>query len=293
MTNRFESAPDLIHRAFSVESGEVTLHVETLEAPDLRADHRTVLLLSEAEAPSSRWPSELLVGLARHAGRCCWFDTRDVGASTWVDEPYTMHDLVGDALTVVDLLDVDAVDLFGRSMGGEIALRLAAEHPDVIRSMVLLSATPGRRDELGLPEQWLIEKMSSRLLSGPPEDDESRARWIVDQWEWFNGPVFHFDREAALERARVEVRERWRGPNGHGLAVMEADDIADALRGLGNPTLVIHGTADPVLPVDHARALQALITNSTLALIEGLGHELPDAFVAQLLDLVDRHLHAS
>ena len=165
-------------------------------------------------------------------------------------------------------------------------MRLAISRPELVRSLLLLSTTPGRRDELGLPEDWLIEKMSSRLLEGPPTDHESRARWIVDQLEWFNGPVFEFDREATLERARVEVRERWRGPNGHGLAVMEADDIADALRTIGHPTLVIHGTADPVLPVDHARALSVLIDNSTLALIEGLGHELPDAFVGQLLSLI-------
>ena len=89
MSARFDSATDLTHRTYAIESGEVTLHVETLQASEPKIDHRSVLLLSEAEAPSSRWPTELLTGLARRVGRCCWFDTRDVGASTWTEEPYT------------------------------------------------------------------------------------------------------------------------------------------------------------------------------------------------------------
>ena len=124
------------------------------------------------------------------------------------------------------------------------------------------------------------------MLRGFPESDEGRAKWIVDQWEWFNGPVFSFDRAVALAQARAEVLAGWRGSNGHGTAVMEADDVVDDLRGLAIPALIIHGTADPVLPLDHARALNVLLENSKLALVEGLGHELPEAFVGQLLGLV-------
>lgn len=284
MTSRFEQAPEFTHRTHSVASGPVTLHVESLAAVGLK---RTALLLSEAEAPSSRWPADLLVGIARTVGRCVWFDTRDVGASTWLDDPYSLTDLVADAASVIETLDLGAVDVLGRSMGGEIAMRLALEHPERVRSLTLLSTTPGRREELGLPEQWLIERMSDRLFAGPPMDDEGRVNWLVEQWEWFNGPVFRFDRQRALAAAQVEVCNGWRGPNGHGLAVMEADDIVEELRELRIPTSIIHGTTDPVLPVDHARALNMLIENSTLTLVEGLGHELPDEFVDQLLQVLD------
>lgn len=274
---------DLTHGTRKVASGPVHLHVEYLEEEN---PLRTVVLLSEAEAPSSRWPAELLVGLARKFGRCVWFDTRDVGASTWVDEPYDMNDLVADAYAVVCDFEVGPVDVFGRSMGGEVALRLALVHRKAVRSLAVLSATPGRREELGLPEQWLVEKMSDRLLRGMPDTDEGRIEWIVEQWEWFNGPVFPFDRDDAISAAYAEVAAGWRGPNGHGLAVMEADDIVEDLRRLDVPTRIIHGTADCVLPVDHARALHTLIPNSALSLVEGLGHELPAAFVDQLIELI-------
>lgn len=283
MGSRFEHARELTHFTRSVVSGSVTLHVESLEAD--AAEH-TIVLLSEAEAPSSRWPTDFVVGITRSFGRCVWFDTRDIGASTWLDDPYSMRDLVADVEAVIDELDLGVVDLLGRSMGGEVAMRLALSRPELVNSLILLSTTPGRREELGLPEQWLIEKMSDRLLAGAPSSDEDRANWIVDQLEWFNGPVFAFDRAAALVHARAEVRSGWRGPNGHGLAVMEAEDVVERIRGLRVPTSIIHGTADPVLPVDHARALHALIEDSTLTLVEGLGHELPEAFIEQLIQLI-------
>lgn len=283
MDSRFTHVSDLEHACHRVESGHVALHVEMLDAA---SGNSTIVLLSEAEAPSSRWPAALLTGLAREFGRCVWFDTRDVGASTWVDEPYSLVDLVGDAYAVVNFLEVESVALLGRSMGGEIAMRLALAYPDAIDSLVLLSTTPGRRDALGMPDEWLIDKMSNRLFAGPPSDPKEQAQWMAEQMEWFSGPVFTFDRVAALAQMQREVAQGWRGVNGHGRAVMEADDVVDDLRNLQVPTTIIHGTADPVLPLDHARALHASIADSSLELIEGLGHELPDAFVAQLIELV-------
>lgn len=276
-----------------VRSGGVALHTEVLINEAAQNPDRTVLLLSEAEAPSSRWPLTLLEGLAQRVGRVCWFDTRDVGRSSWVDAPYTMSDLVADAQAVLDAVDASSADLFGRSMGGEIALRLGLSDPERVRSLVVVSSTPGRREELGMPEQWLVERMSERLFAGEPGDLESRVAWVVDQLQWFNGPVFPFDRDVELERIRQEVQHGWRGANGHGLAVMEAEEVVDELRGLEVATTIVHGTADPVLPVDHARALNLLIAGSALHLIEGLGHELPSTFVPQLLGIVDTHLASS
>ncbi len=291
--SRFPDSLDIDHRTLRVANGGVDLHAEVLTNPAARDPQRSVLLLSEAEAPSSRWPDQLLLGLAEQVGQVCWFDTRDVGASSWVDEPYALTDLAEDAFAVLEAIGAGPVDLIGRSMGGEVALRMALTSSARLRSLMLLSSTPGRRDELGLPEQWLIERMSERLFKGEPNDDESRARWIVDQLEWFNGPVFAFDRQLELERAREEVGRGWRGSNGHGIAVMEADDVVDELRSLDLATTVLHGTADPVLPVEHGRALNLLIEGSALVLIEGLGHELPRGFVPSLLDVIGSHLSSS
>jgi len=72
----------------------------------------------------------------------------------------------------------------------------------------------------------------------------------------------------------------------HGHAVVEAPDVADSLHNIEAPALVIHGTADPVYPVAHGQALADRLPNGRLVLIEGLGHELPEAFVPQLTQLI-------
>ena len=274
-----------------VEGGDVELHAEALFCGDRdTAEVIPVILLSEAEAPSSRWPQSLRDGLAERAGGVIWFDTRDCGRSSYVDVPYALEDLTVDVLMVLDAFGVDRAHVLGRSMGGQIAQQLALAMPQRVASLTLLSTTPGRREEFGMPEDWLIDKMTERLFNDPPPDGPGRANWLVEQLEWFSGPVFGFDRTAALAAAAAEVAEGFRGPNGHGAAVVEAPDIVDYLEQIALPALVIHGTADPVYPVPHAQALAERLRDSQLVLVEGLGHELPDGFVGQLLDLMDRHI---
>ena len=277
--------PELRHVVKRVRNGEIELYAEAY-LPVHAAEEAPVILLSEAEAPSSRWPDELLRGIAERAGGAIWFDTRDSGRSSWVDEHFGMEDLMADVLVVLDAFEVDVAHVFGRSMGGQIAQLLALAVPDRVESLMLLSTTPGHREELGMPAEWLVDKMTERLFDDAPPDLAGRANWLVEQWEWFAGPVFGFDRTAALEDAADEVATRWRGPNGHGLAVVEAPDIIEHLGDIAAPATIIHGTADPVFPVEHGHELHRRLPHATLHLIEGLGHELPKAFTPQLLDIL-------
>lgn len=264
-----------------VVNGAVELFTEvTVPADEFGAP---VLLLSEAEAPSTRWPVSLIDGLARTGAVVVRFDTRDVGRSSWVDQGYTMVDLVSDALAVLDDLDIEAAHLVGRSMGGIVAQHLAMDAPERVASLTLISTTPGRREEFGLPEPWLIDHMSQRLFDDEPVGVVARVEWVIDQLEWFSGPLFDFDRTAAAREVYAEVAEMWRGQNGHGFAVVEAPDRFDELTKITAPTMVVHGTADPVYPVAHGQTLAAQIPNAELHLIEGLGHELPERFLPQLL----------
>ncbi len=281
-------SPELRHITKRVLNGDVALHTEALvhDATGLPP----VVLLSEAEEPSGRWPSELLSALAERTDGAIWFDTRDIGQSSWIDDPYDLIDLMTDALTVMDSYDVERAHLVGRGMGGQIAQQLALAMPHRVQSLTLISSSPGRREEYGDPEPWLVEKMSERLFAGAPAQPDALADWIVQQLEWFNGPVFPFDREAARERAVAEVEQGWRGPNGHGAAVVDAPDVVDHLSSITAPALIVHGTSDPVYPIAHGQAISERIPNAQLVLVEGMGHELPASFVPQLVDLIAKHV---
>lgn len=267
-----------------IANGTVELFTEVI-APDRQAG-APVLLLSEAEAPSTRWPASLIDGLVNSGVAVIKFDTRDVGRSTWVDEEYRIDDLAGDARHVLDELQVDSAHVIGRSMGGIVAQHLALESPERVGALTLISTTPGRRQDIGGPEDWLIERMSKRLFEPTPVDLVERVDWVVDQLEWFSGPLFDFDRKAAAREVYGEVSDMWRGQNGHGFAVVDAPDHFDSLPTVTTPTIVIHGTADPVYPVAHGQVLASQIPTARLHLIEGLGHELPDRFVPQLLEIL-------
>lgn len=269
-------------------SNDVQIHSAALLNEAINAP--PVLFLSEAEEPSSRWSGELLHALAERTGGSIWFDTRDIGQSSWVDEPYELADLIVDALHVLDAYEVQSAHIIGRGMGGQVAQQLTLAVPERVSSLTLLSTTPGRREEFGDPAEWLVDKMSERLFAGPPTDADEVAAWITDQLEWFNGPVFGFDREAMLDQVHDEITDGWRGPNGHGVVVVEAPDVVDYLTNITTPSLIVHGTNDPVYPVPHAQGLADRLPNSQLVLVEGLGHELPGQFVPQFVQLFEQHI---
>ncbi len=231
-----------------------------------------MLLLSPAEAPSSRWPYQLFGGLGAVAD-VIGFDTRDSGLSEDAGEPYGLDDLVDDAVAVLDHAGVTTAHVIGASMGGMVAQKLALAAPKRVRSLSLVATTAGPRDDLPPPEPWLVERMAERLFGGPPTDPVDRVEYIVAQQEWFAGRD-GFDRVVAERAAVSEVSTHWRDASGHGHAVVEAGEWWESLGRIEVPTRVFHGTHDPVYPIEHGFELAARIPNAKLDVIDGLGHEI-------------------
>ncbi len=235
-------------------------------------DRAAVLLLSPAEAPSSRWPYQLLATIGAVAD-VIGFDTRDAGSSGDATEPYLLDDLVADALAVLDFYDVESTHVIGASMGGMIAQKLALVRPSRVRTLTLVATSAGPRDDLPGPEPWLVERMAERLFADPPTDPIEQVDYLVTQQEWFSGRD-GFDRLAAERTAASEVSAHWRTVTGHGHAVVEAGEWWGSLSEIDIPTRVVHGTHDPVYPVEHGIELANRIPNATLEMIDGLGHEI-------------------
>ena len=242
------------------------------------------LLLSAAEEPASRWPAELLSGLQTFCGAAIRFDTRGVGRNRSADPGYQLGDLTADAVAVLDHFGVERAHVIGRSMGGMIGQLLALDHPERVATLTLMSSSAGPDDRCGPPAEWFVDAMSKRLLEGAPNDAIGRVEWVVEQLRWFAGPRFEFDVESAERLVVAEVAAHWHDRVGHGLAVVEAPPRYDRLSDIESPTLIVHGTSDPVYPVGHGQALAEGIDGAEVLLVEGLGHEFPPAFVPQFLD---------
>jgi pimeloyl-ACP methyl ester carboxylesterase len=253
------------------------------------------------------WPEplvRLLTGLGRRVIR---IDNRDIGLSQGFDHlgvpsmawatlrwlmrlpihaPYRVADMADDALGVLDALGLPSVQVVGASMGGMIAQHLAVRHPSRVARLTLIMTTSGAR---GLPQP--SAKVRGALLQARPPAGAG-IEPVVDQLErvftLIGSPGYRpsndAEREAFRARLRAAVTRAYR-PAGsvRQLVAIAADgDRSPMLARITAPTHIVHGAADPLVPVAAAHDLHAKITGSTLEVIEGMGHDLPPALWPRL-----------
>ena len=252
-----------------------------------------MVLLAGADSPGFRWTPTIVDPLVAAGHRVIRYDHRDSGRSSRLpaSQPYRLDDLADDLVALLARLGVERAHLVGRSMGGTVAQVLALDHPHLVWSLTLVSSTPGAGDErLPGPDDTFVEAMTERLFAGPPADHRGRIDWITELYRLLAGPLHAFDEAAQRALAEAEVETGWAAETGHGVAVHSSPSRLERLGEIDVPTLVVHGDADPVYPVDHGRALGLGIDGAVLVEVEGLGHEIPDPFLATMAPVIVRHL---
>ncbi|MFO1268992.1 MAG: alpha/beta fold hydrolase [Rubrivivax sp.] len=240
------------------------------------------------------WPDELVAELVARGFRVLRIDNRDAGLSTSLDHlgvpnvgwaalrhalhlpvhaPYTLADMAADTLGVLDALGLASVHVCAASMGGMVAQHLAAQHPERVRSLTLMMTSTGARS---LPQARLHVRQA--LLSRPRSQSEAD---IVAHLERIVGvigsPAFPPSPERLRERLLASVRRAWR-PAGtmRQLVAIAADGDRSALvQGIRVPTRIIHGEADPLVPVAAGHDLAKRVPGAEADFIAGMGHDLP------------------
>jgi pimeloyl-ACP methyl ester carboxylesterase len=204
------------------------------------------------------------------------YDNRDTGRSVTYapGRPgYTGADLVADAVGVLDAYELAAAHVVGVSAGGAFAQVLALGFPERVLSLVLISTSPATPGERNLPSP--TERFTGFLASAEVDwtDQRSVIEYLVAYEHVLAGGVRPFDEAAWRELVRRDV-ERARGiaaSQNHGV-IPEGDAPSEPISSISVPTLVIHGTADPMFPVEHGQALANEIPGARLLTIEGAGH---------------------
>ena len=275
-------------------------------------DGEPLLLIMGLGAQTTRWSPELIGRLTAAGHRVIAYDNRDVGLSekfdaagrpdisavaaaardgTKPDVAYDLDDMAADAAGLLEALGIERAHIVGASMGGMIAQQTAANHPERVLSMTsimsstgnprLPRATPAALARLNTPapdpnvdlEAFLASSVEgAKVMAGiyPPDEAQVRAQALGD----FKRSYY----PAGFQRQYA--------------GVMASGDRRESLKKITAPTVVIHGDADPLVPVEGGRDTAENIASAELIVVPGVGHEMPspvlDVFVEGILKAVSR-----
>lgn len=260
------------------------------------ADGMPLLLVMGLGAQLVSWPEGFVDGLVERGFRVVRFDNRDVGRSTWFDEeidigalfggtatpPYTLADMAADAIGVMDLHGMATAHIVGASMGGMIVQQMVIDHPHRIASVTSIMSTTGDPD-VGQP----AEAAMGALMRPAPTDLDGAIAAAHESDAIFGSPDYP-DPAAVEARARREW-ERARNPMGvvrQMAAIVASPSRTEALGAVEVPFDVIHGAADTLVTVSGGLRTAEAVPHATLDVIDGMGHNLPEALWPRILDRI-------
>src|ERR1700744_5768641 len=275
------------------------------------ADAEPMVLIMGLGAQMIHWDDDFCRQLAGCGFRVIRFDNRDIGKSSKlaggkrltpvemlklrflkipVAAPYKLSDMAQDAIGLMDALKIKSAHLVGASMGGMIAQEIAITFPERVRSLTSIMSTTGN------PKVPPPTREASAMLMAPPTTtkEEYLARF-AQTWKILR--VGSFPEDEALDRSRAE-RTYERGLNPAGVArqlraILASASRKERLHSVKAPTLVIHGTVDPLVRPEGGKDTAASIPGAKLLMIDGMGHALPIPMWPQIMGAIDQHAHAA
>jgi len=252
------------------------------------------ILLVMGTGASMLWWEEGFCWMLAHAGRfVIRYDHRDTGRSVTYEPghpEYTGADLVADAAGVLDAYDIPAAHIVGTSAGGAFAQLLALDYPARVLSLVLISTSRALPGERGLPPPTEVFTRFVTTAEVDRSHSESVIEYLVDYSRLLAGGQRPFDETAARELVHRDL-ERARNFS----SAQNHDSIPDdgrthgPLSSISAPTLVLHGTADPMFPLEHGDALAAEIPDARLLTLEGGGHGVDRADWQTVVGAITEH----
>jgi pimeloyl-ACP methyl ester carboxylesterase len=279
--------------------GDVELCVEDFGDPH----DPTILLVTGAAAAMDWWDTELCRRLARDGRHVIRYDHRDTGESTTVEPgkpAYGGWQLDQDCRALIEALAVGPVHLVGVSMGGGITQSVTLRRPDLVRTLTLIdtSAVGGVTADLPGPTEAMMDAIAHPLPDPDWADIDAYADWVVASNRPYVGSLgLDEDRFRSIARTIHARSHDVAAANNHWVVINGDGDGGSGdggddepfetprpsapqeppldVRRITAPTLVLHGTDDPLFPLPHGQALADAIPGADLTEIPGMGHEHP------------------
>ena len=276
------------------------------------ADAEPMLLIMGLGAQMIHWDDDFCRQLAARGFRVIRFDNRDIGKSSKmtggkrltpiellklrflkipVAAPYKLLDMAKDTIGLMDALGIKSAHLVGASMGGMIAQEIAISFPQRVRSLTSIMSTTGN------PKVPPPTREAAADADGAAADTQGRIYRALRARPGNSCASAAFPEDEALDRARAErTFERGLNPAGVGRqlrAILASGSRKERLRTVKAPTLVIHGTVDPLVHPEGGKDTAASIPGAKLLMIEGMGHALPIPMWPEIIDAIDKHAHGA
>ncbi len=288
-------------------SNGVHLEFDTFGVPTDKA----MLLISGLNTPMTRWTPDFCEQLAARGFYVIRYDNRDCGLSTHFDEiktasslhlllsrllgrrskpPYALNEMAKDAVGLLDALGVESAHIVGRSLGGMIGQILAATYPEKTRSLTIIMSTTGNRR---LP--WPSIMVLKRMLIKKPNPYVDLAGYLKHRVAYTQAIASkRYPLAPFFIRSRVleDIKRSGYHPGAarrQFAALLDAGDIRPISRKITTPTLIIHGDADDLLPLECGVDVYRNISGSRLKIIQDMGHSLQPEFYDEIIDEVSCH----
>jgi len=266
-----------------------------------------MLLIMGLGAQMVLWDDDFCEQLAARSFRVIRFDNRDIGQSSKlsggtrlsplellklrflkipVAAPYKLTDMARDTTGLMDVLGIRSAHLVGASMGGMIAQEIAISDAERVRSLTSIMSTTGN-PKVPPPTR----EAAALLMAPPPATKEEYLVRFAQTWKLLR--VGSFPEDEARDRDRAErIYARGLNPAGVGRqlrAILASGNRKERLRQVKAPTLVIHGTVDPLVRPEGGKDTAASIPGAKLLMIEGMGHAIPVPIWPRIIDAIATH----
>ncbi|MFX1571480.1 MAG: alpha/beta fold hydrolase [Promethearchaeota archaeon] len=268
---------------------------------------KPLLLINGLGDQMIHWDEEFCKKLVEYSFFVIRFDNRDVGLSTKfekvgepdlmklfmaaqkgekVEAPYTLEDMADDAVGLLDILNIEKAHICGASMGGMIVQVIAYRHPSRVLSLISIMSSTGNPD-LPRPKSEVMQE----LIKPPPNGREAIIEDGVNRMRIFHGTGIPFDEERARKfvSASYDRSNYQPGYTRQMAAIMATGNRKSALGSINVPTLVIHGSADPLIPLEGGKDTVEAIPKAELLIIEGMGHSLPPEVWPQVINGISKN----
>jgi pimeloyl-ACP methyl ester carboxylesterase len=267
-------------------NGEVTLYYEVFGAEK----DPVLLLVNGLGSQCINFKIEFCQMFAEQGFRVVRFDNRDVGLSSHLKggPKYTVADMAEDGFAVLDAVGAESAHIAGWSMGGMIVQAMALADPGRILSLTSVMSAPG-------PIPALRDPDVIAAFTAPPATnrDEAAERHLAGLRAW--GSPAYFD-EARITADAYAAYDRCWDPDGRARQAMAVASSASRVEGLGSlrvPTLVVHGDADRLVPLEAGRATAEAVPGARLEIVAGMGHDYPPQLWPRMVELISAHARAA